>query len=323
MCIVVFKKIGNNNYIAKNRDKFVSPNISIIHELIDNIEVVYMYDMDTYWVEGMNEFGIGTLNSTLHVITDENIDKSEYNKTLYNLKRLMLKHNNLEKLASDWISFSQNKDLFRHGHTLLSDKHKCIHIESFDGEIPIRKNIYNNVVFTNHGISLTNAGYTNGIKYMSSLLRKDLAYNEIIKVKHKNDILKSLNKNYIDLNPEFHTYRNKKYTQLYLNLDYMHKTLSTTSQTLLCLSELIFYFNYDNENCNFVKYDNRLPMNYKPKIKVFINKISKSKKIEKMPFDKSHINNLTEKYMFKTKNILLYCIFLIMVICVFLIFVNQ
>jgi len=282
-----------------------------------------MYDIDTYWVEGMNEFGIGTINSTLAVKTDENIDKSEYQKSLYNLKKNMLKHNNLEKLASDWILFSQNKDLSRHGHTLLSDQHNCIHIESFDREIPIKQNIYNNVVFTNHGISIKNAGYNHGKNYMSSLIRKDLAYNEILKVKNKNQILKCLNKNYIHLNPEFHTYRNKKYTQLYLNVDNRHKSLNTTSQTLMCLSELIFYFNYDNENCNFVKYDNKLPNNYKPKIKVFINKISKSEKIEKMPFDKLHIDNLIENYMFKSKNILLYCIFLIMLICIYIIFLNE
>jgi hypothetical protein len=282
-----------------------------------------MYDMDTYWVEGMNEFGISAVNSTLAVKTDEIIDKSEYQKRLFNKKKHMLKHNNLEQLTNEWISFSENSDLSRHGHTLLCDINNCIHIESYQGKIPITEKLINDTVFTNHGEKLKNTGYTYGNRYMSSLLRKYLAYNEIIKVKHRNDILKSLNKNYIDLNPEFHTYRNKKQTLAYLDADDRHLAFNTTSQTLMCLSELIFYFNYDNENCNFVKYDNRLPINYKPKIKVFINKISKSEKIEKMPFDKSHIDNLIENYMFKSKNILLYCIFLIMVICVFLIFVNQ
>ena len=37
MCIIVFKKIDSKNYIAKNRDKSIKTNISIIHELLDNV----------------------------------------------------------------------------------------------------------------------------------------------------------------------------------------------------------------------------------------------------------------------------------------------
>ena len=323
MCIIAFKNIDNKNYIAKNRDKSISPNISIIHELIDNIEIVYMYDIDTYWVEGMNEFGIGALNSTLAFKSDETIDKSDYQKSLYNLKRFMLKHNNLKKLESEWISFSQNNDLSRHGHTLLSDQFNCIHIESLYSNIPMKQNIYNDVVFTNHGLSIKNAGYNCGKNYLSSLIRKELAYNEIINVNNKNEILKSLNKNYIDLNPEFHTYRNKKYTQSYLKVDDKYKAFNTTSQVLMCLSELIFYFNYDNENCKFVKYDNRLPKNYVPKIKVFINKISKCKNPEKMPFNATHIDKIIEMNMYKKKNILLYCITLILLLIIYITIFNK
>ena len=96
MCIIVFKKIDSKNYIAKNRDKSIKTNISIIHELLDNVEIVYMFDIDTYWLEGMNQFGIGAVNSTLAVKTDEIIDRSEYQKKLFNTKRNILK-NNLNK----------------------------------------------------------------------------------------------------------------------------------------------------------------------------------------------------------------------------------
>jgi hypothetical protein len=318
MCIIVFKKIDNKNYIAKNRDKSISTNISIIHEIVDHIEIVYMYDVNTYWVEGMNEFGIGAVNSTLAVKTDEIIDKSEYQKRLFNKKRHMLKHNNLEKLSNEWLSFSQNSDLSRHGHTLLCDINNCIHIESFQGEIPFKEKIINDTVFTNHGDKLKNKGYIIGNKYMSSLLRKELAYNEIINVNNKNEILNSLNKNYIDINPEFHTYRNKKQTLAYLDADDRHAAFNTTSQTLMCLSELLFYFNYDQENSNFLKYDNRLPINYVPKIKVFINKISKCKNPEKMPFNATHIEKIIEMNMYKKKNILFYCITLILLLIIYI-----
>jgi hypothetical protein len=322
MCIIVFKKIDNKNYIAKNRDKSISTTISIIHEIVDNIEIVYMYDVNTYWVEGMNEFGISAVNSTLAVKTDEIIDKSEYQKRLFNIKRHMLKHNNLEQLANEWISFSQNSDLSRHGHTLLCDINNCIHIESYQGEIPIKEKLINDTVFTNHGEKLKNTGYTYGNRYMSSLLRKELAYNEIIKVNNKNEILKSLNKNYIDLNPEFHTYRNKKQTLAYLDTDDRYLAFNTTSQTLMCLSELLFYFNYDQDNCHFVKYDNRLPINYVPKIKVFINKISKCKIPKKMPINELHIEKIIETHMYKKKNILFYCITLLLLLIIYIHFFN-
>lgn len=323
MCIIVFKKIDNNNYIAKNRDKSIKTNISIIHEILDNVEMVYMFDIDTYWLEGMNEFGIGAVNSTLAVKTDEIIDRSDYQKKLFNTKRHILKNNNLEKMSNEWISFSNYNDLSRHGHTLIADNKNCIHVESFHGEIPKKKIILNDAVFTNHSIHLKNKGYNCGKKYLSSLLRRELAYNEILNINDKSQILKCLNKNYIDLNPEFHTYRNKKYTLSYLNHSDSYKTFNTVSQSLMCLSELIFYFNYDMENCNFVKYDNQLPKNYIPKIKVVINQISKFNHLEKMPFKKEYIDTIIENYMYKKKNILYYCIFLIVILYFYILFFDK
>ena len=86
----------------------------------------------------------------------------------------------------------------------------------------------------------------------------------------------------------------------------------------MCLSELLFYFNYDKENCNFVKYDNRLPINYFPKIKIYINKISKCKIPKKMPFNKTHIDKIIEMNMYKKKNILFYSITLIILLIIYI-----
>jgi hypothetical protein len=323
MCIIVFKKIDSKNYIAKNRDKSIKTNISIIHELLDNVEIVYMFDIDTYWLEGMNQFGIGAVNSTLAVKTDEIIDRSEYQKKLFNTKRNILKNNNLEKMSNEWISFSKFNDLSRHGHTLICNNLHCKHIESFHGEIPIKETILNDAVFTNHSIHLKNKGYSYGKKYLSSLVRKELAYNEIVNINDKSEILKCLNKNYINLNPELHTYRNKNCTISYLKMDDNFSAFNTVSQVLMCLSELIFYFNYDIDNCNFVKYSNRLPKNYAAKIKVVINQISKSKKPEAIPFKQDYINILIENNMYKKKNILYYCIFLIMIMYIYIFIMDK
>jgi len=323
MCIIVFKKLDNKNYLAKNRDKSVSVNISIIHEIVDNVEIVYLYDLDTCWIEGFNEFGIGFVHSTLVVDNDEIID----NKEQLSIKvREMLKHNNIKEFIKQWILITKNiesPNTSYNGHTLVSDTKNCIHIESFKNENPHEENILNHAVFTNHGIKLKNTGYNYGKKLISSLLRKDIVYNEIKNVKNKDEILPSLNKNYFKLNPEFHPYRNKKQTLSYWEQYENWYALNTTGQILMCLSELTFILNNDNDNCNFVKYDYRLPKNYNPKIKVIINKITKSNKLDEMPFDNSYIEKIYETYMFKKNTILFYCITLLLVLIIYIVFFDK
>ena len=56
-CIVVAGKASGANVLGKTRDRNYSPNIKFVREIIDGVEVVYMYDEDTYYMEGMNEEG--------------------------------------------------------------------------------------------------------------------------------------------------------------------------------------------------------------------------------------------------------------------------
>ena len=65
-CIIVGGCIGNNFILAKNRDRKFLPTIEIVRKLSKGgIEMVLMYDKRTQYVEGMNQFGIGIINSTL------------------------------------------------------------------------------------------------------------------------------------------------------------------------------------------------------------------------------------------------------------------
>jgi hypothetical protein len=320
MCIIVFKKIDNKNYIAKNRDKSILVNISIIHEIVDNVEIVYLFDLDTFWIEGMNEFGIGFVNSALAVKTDEIIDKSIYQKRLFNKKRNMLTNNKIENIVNQWVLSSKNNELngaSYDGHTLICNNSKCYHIETFQNEIPFQQNLVKDTVFTNHGINIKKSGYSTGKNYMSSLLRKELCYNEIKKIKSYSEILNCLNKNYVGINPEFHTYRNKKQTINYLDVSDKHFAFNTNSQILMCLNELKFYLNFDLESANFIKYDYRLPKDYVPKIKVVINGVTKSKKYDALPFDNTYITKISETYMYKKNKILFYCILLLFILIIF------
>ena len=70
-CIIVSRKFGNDMVLAKNRDRAYKPEVEIVHTLINGIEVVYLHDITTDWSEGMNEYGIGIVNSSLMVHADE------------------------------------------------------------------------------------------------------------------------------------------------------------------------------------------------------------------------------------------------------------
>jgi hypothetical protein len=70
-CIIVSKKFGNDMVLAKNRDRAYKPLIEIVHTFINEVEVVYLHDITTDWSEGMNEYGIGIVNSALMVGFDE------------------------------------------------------------------------------------------------------------------------------------------------------------------------------------------------------------------------------------------------------------
>ena len=79
-CIIVSKKFGNDMVLAKNRDRAYNPELEIVHTLINGVEVVYLHDITTDWSEGMNEYGIGIVNSSLLVGYDEK-EKSIVSKT--------------------------------------------------------------------------------------------------------------------------------------------------------------------------------------------------------------------------------------------------
>ena len=75
-CIIVAKRVGDTLIMAKNRDRAYKPELEVVHEIIDGVEVAYLRDTITDWSEGMNEYGIGILNTALMVGYDENEKKT-------------------------------------------------------------------------------------------------------------------------------------------------------------------------------------------------------------------------------------------------------
>ena len=76
-CITVAKMFGGDMVIGKNRDRNYKPKLKIVRDRTSyGVEVCYVIDADTDWTEGMNEYGIGVVNTALFVKRDE----KDYNK---------------------------------------------------------------------------------------------------------------------------------------------------------------------------------------------------------------------------------------------------
>ena len=58
-CIVVGGSLQGDNFLAKSRDRNYMPRIKIHREVTpEGLEVVYLHDVDTDYMEGMNSAGI-------------------------------------------------------------------------------------------------------------------------------------------------------------------------------------------------------------------------------------------------------------------------
>lgn len=318
MCVIVFMKKDGKMILAKNRDRIYKPKVEIIREIINGVEVAYMHDTITNWIEGLNEHGLGMVNSALNVKYDENEKRVSFKGSSGQKILNALSKKNLDEMMDSILHYTYVSDVALQGHTLASSPNKCIHIESTAQNTPIINQYNKNVVFTNHGNNLENVGYKDGRKYISSLLRKKIMEEEIKNIDNSNQLLDSMNKNYINLDPRFHPYRHKQSTLKRINKN-DGKCFSTTSQIFLNLSDKILLFRYDMENCDFIKINNKLPEGYIPKIKIDIKEISKDKNEHNIPLEKNYVDNIISTYS-NNKNTCLILFISLIIIITFLIY---
>jgi hypothetical protein len=153
-------------------------------------------------------------------------------------------------------------------------------------------------VFSNHGIHLPNEGLTDGRGGVSSFLRRELTKAEVadfLKHKRRKDIkcddnklydeLSSLlNKNYVNVEYIFHPYRKKS--------KIMNNTIIvyTSAQLILNITNKEFIYFKDTNYSENVKYINKLPNHYVPKIRVMIKETEK---------DMRPVKRLTQQYLQK------------------------
>lgn len=273
-CVVTKLNVEGSTILAKNRDRGYKAKIQVIHELINDTEVVYLRDTLTDWSEGMNEYGIGIVNASLQVEFDEkegdlakqNIDKGKAPQVSYDgLKiRTALSKKKLSEAVKSVVTYigEDKHDVGVKGQTIIANPKYAFIIEMTSKHLPVIKKIDKDevIVRTNHGIEYPDTGYTSGVKRESSISRMSIALDHLKKVKKKSEVLDVLNKQYTDdnfLNPYR---RENKYD------------METTSQVMYDLDNLEFTLNWDKDYSEFSGIVNNLPDDYEPKIKIVINK---------------------------------------------------
>jgi hypothetical protein len=265
-CIVIAKQYGDDMILGKNRDRNYNPILKVIRDITPyGIEMCYVVDDETDWSEGMNQYGIGLVNSALFVKRDEKeFDKSKKAKAKSKdgvRIREVLGKDNLTAAVTAAVEFHGGIK----GHTLLGDGKQLISIENTSRTKPIVKVkdlSKQSLVRTNHGLEHPEAGYQNGNDKISSETRLQNAL----------EILQS-NADYHKLFPEFYNHRQDKGPKY--DLVRAQNKLWTSSQLMMNLTkkEMILYLIPDA--VTFIGIENKLPKDYSPKIQFSIKKYKK------------------------------------------------
>lgn len=271
-CVIARLNLDGNVILAKNRDRMYAPELEVVHELVNGVEVVYMHDVLTDWSEGLNSNGIGIVNASLSVAFDEKEgdiakDKAKSGKSgkpsYDGLKiRTALSKSKLSQALRSVISFrgEDKNDIGIKGMTLISNAKHSFIIEMTSKHLPSIKRIKEaeTVTRTNHGINYPNAGYASGIKRDSSESRQEVSYDVLQGLDSQDDVLDALSQQHSTdkfMNPYR---RDNSYD------------IATSSQVLMDLTNLKFEFRHDAQESTFKGFVNRLPKGYVPKIQVTI-----------------------------------------------------
>jgi hypothetical protein len=304
MCVILFTKINGKTILAKNRDRTYKPNIELIHEIVNGIELAYISDKKTGWVEGMNENGCGIVNSTLNMNESKHVKKMK--KTVLKTKKNKI-FNALCQEKNDKIFYNlikqkngtNNNDILE-GHTLVTINNQIFHIENNVYNDFVIKKVNKPVVYTNHGINLKSEGFTQGKKGLSSFLRRKLVETELKcnkDVDLYDDFVENvMNVNYTNVDPRFHSYRDKKLTLKNNNINKNQVFINTTGQLILNMTDKEFVYYTDVNNSENINYINKLPSNYVPKIRVIIKETEKRVQVKKKAFTRKYLNNLYNKF---------------------------
>jgi len=138
---------------------------------------------------------------------------------------------------------------------------------------------------------------------MSAFLRANIVKKELNdnKINSIDELTNIMNTNYKNINPRFHPYRNKKYSQKKNRNSNSNFNVNTTGQIVFNVTDMELNYYADINSSQKVKYINRLPNDYAPKIRISIKETEKNIKNSKKIFTKKYLNEVEQKYQCKTK----------------------
>jgi len=269
-CIIAHTILNDKVLLAKNRDRAYSPKVSIIRDLVDGVEIVYILDKDTDWSEGMNSKGIGILNSALMVTADENEKKIIKKKGKPGPDggkiRAALANPKLSQTIQSITNYKGVGEYSLMGHTFVCSPKESFSIEVTSKHLPVIKRLDRklNHARTNHGYDYPDSGYTTGPSKKSSDSRWRIAQYVLDKAKNPSDILDGLSGYYPVDNMRDNPYRDPDMVKNPTDKD----ILSTSTQILMNLNDLIFDVRVDKDNSEYEGIDDRTPDTYTSKIKI-------------------------------------------------------
>ena len=264
-CIIVGGCIGNNFILAKNRDRKFLPTIEIVRKLSKSgIEMVLMYDKRTQYVEGMNQFGIGIINSTL-LNEEDSQAEGGYNNRQGNIIHRALCSRSLDEAIGILSTHSGGIE----GHTLIADPLRMYHVELTRGKSAYVEQLDPKTGWdarTNHGIHYSEAGYMprDGMIYMSSNYRKAMAEIELNNADSPSKVMSLLRQQHND--PQSHLNMHRRVPKEAED----HGGFMTTNQIAMDLSDLHFYFHCYTNFCDFQDIKDLTPEDYDAQIKITV-----------------------------------------------------
>lgn len=256
-CIIAAGEWERSRCLFKNRDRNYTPELRVYHEILGGVEVLYIKDEVTGWLEGLNEHGIGIVNSALQVARDEAEKRlvKEVGKKSKDGARIL--HALKQKSLEDAVEVAQSYQGGIKGHTFISSPDKTVSLEQTRKHECRVKTVRGTSIHvrTNHGFHYDDAGYSEGTEnYISSVSRRDQAQKVLRQVGKIEEIAPSV-------------YAKRKHalddpTNMVRDTDNMR----TTSQIVMDLTHLRILLYLLPGKVKYLGSSVDLPKGYKPKL---------------------------------------------------------
>lgn len=259
-CTIVTGVINDERFLFKNRDRSFKPEHTVIREKIEGTEIVY-YSDQTGWFEGMNEHGVGFAASLLtkkewkgykqsYTVTEDPKPVSlrrktykRYNKIYDTFRKILLSKN-----AKDVVKMlEKSTDILRNNSIIVSDSKETYEIELFKESVKHRKLDLVNKDFyvkSNHGELFQDAGHKQDGFSLKRGISRISQHQASVQLQGTTDIMQIPDRMKIQVFDPSSS----------LNVFRTDDEENTTSQCMMNLTKLEFYFYHDKTTAKSIKF---------------------------------------------------------------------